>query len=163
MMARIGMAAGAAALALPALAQDSGRPADRALAPFVACRPLADPRARALCYDAALDRLQQAVAERQVVIVQRDERRAVLSLPATSPRAAPVLPARIDSTIVSATVTGYDRWIIRIASGTIWRTTESGLSVVPRPGLEINIRRGALGGYLMQIGKGRSVRAERIG
>lgn len=170
------------ALAAPVQAQDSGRASDRALAPLVACRPIPDPRARASCYDGALDRLQQAVAGRQVVVMDReqvreDRRSAFGFVGETVPRPKPVrqpksargtaaLPediATIDTTATSASPFGYDRWTIRLATGAIWRTTEAGIATAPRAGSPIHIRRGVMGGFLLRVGKGRTVRAMRVG
>ncbi|UAK24920.1 hypothetical protein [Sphingomonas nostoxanthinifaciens] len=160
--------------AVAADAQDSGRASDRALAPLVNCRQTADPRARATCYDAALDTLQQAVAARRVVIVDREqvaqdrtvgfgvlvpERR----LP-SAPRRPSIDPVEIVSTVVSVSQYGYDQWTIRIASGAVWRTIETGLVDPPKPGAEIRIRRAAMGSYMLKIGRyGHATRAIRVG
>lgn len=165
-----------ALLPAAAFAQDSGRASDRALAPLVACRPIGDVRARALCYDAALDRLQQAVSGRQVVIVDKQQaavdRKAMfgfsLARPQPEPRArdrrgTPVEEplAAIDSAVVVARPFGYEQWSIRLANGATWRTVESGIAFEPKPGEVVHIRRGVMGSYMLRVGKGRSVRAAR--
>lgn len=157
------------------IAQDSGRPSDRALAPLVACRPIADPRARALCYDGALDRLQRAVGDRRVVLIDRedlssDPRFAFgLDGPGHTTRARPARKSAagqegrsIHATVVAATATGYGLWTIRLSTGAVWRTIESGLTN-PRPGAEVHIRAGVLGGYLLWLDGGLPIRAIRVG
>lgn len=186
MIARLGMAL--AVLAAPAGAEDNGRASDRALAPLVACRMMPDPRARAACYDAALDRLQQAVAARQVVVMDREQvhedrramfgfnsgdapsRLAIVKPPkaAKASRAARGAPAteeveEVDSTLVGMSPFGYDRWTIRIATGAVWRTTEPGFPVALKPGTEVHIRRGIMGSYIVRIGKARPLKAMRVG
>ncbi len=182
MIARLGMAL--AMLAAPAGAEDNGRASDRALAPLVACRPMPDPRARAACYDAALDRLQQAVAARQVVVMDREQvhedRRAMFGFngggaparlaavkPPKLPKAARAAPAeeveQIDSTVASMTQYGYDRWTIRLATGALWRTTEGGIPIAYKPGTNVHIRRGIMGSYIIRIGKARPLKAMRVG
>jgi hypothetical protein len=154
-------------VSVPALAADErGRPSDRALAPLVACRPIADPRARAVCYDNALDKLQQSVAERTVVVVDRDTVKTTGFgfSGGQPPRRAPVRPQEeeeVVTTIVSATSAGYETWTIRLANGAVWRTTDD-LGFQPRSGAEARIKRGALGSYMMRIGKAPAVRVKRI-
>lgn len=171
------------AVSTPAAAADSGRASDRALAPLVACRQTRDPAARAACYDAALDALQQSVAARQVVIIDREQsdqdRRASFGFSAThdverpkpakpepvakAPRKAPIeAVTEVDSTVVSAQPYGYDQWTIRIATGATWRTTESGIAIAPKPGTKIHIHRGVMNGYLLRVGTNRVVRAMRV-
>lgn len=156
--------------AAPAWAADEkGRASDRALAPLVACRPVPDARARAACYDAALDRLQQSVSERTVVVMDREQVKADFGfgpgpVPAKSPaaRIAPEPVKEVTSTVASVISYGYDLWGIRIANGAIWRTTETGLVFPPTPGTEVHIRRGTLGSYVMFVGKNKAVRVKRI-
>jgi hypothetical protein len=155
------------------IAQDSGKASDRALAPFVACRQIPDVRARALCYDNALDRLQHSVAGREVVIVDKqqanEDRKSLFGFNAANrmPAARAVRPAdaevaAIDSTVSGARQSGYDRWDIRLANGAIWRTLEAGIIVAPKNGEEVHIRRGALGSFMIRIGKSRAMRAIRV-
>lgn len=153
----------------PALAaEDKGRPSDRALAPLVACRPIPDPRARALCYDAALDKLQQSVADRNVVVMDREQVKANFGFGGTQPlpkspaaKAQPIQVDEVESTITSVTSYGYDNWGIRIASGGLWRTTDSALPFPPKVGATIRIKRASLGGYVMYLGNNKAVRVIR--
>lgn len=183
-MKRTAWSLGIAALAcVPAGAQDGGgRAADRVLAPFITCRQQRDPAARAACYDAALDRLQGQVTARQVVIVDHEQvqqdRRTLFGFSpghaqeapkpaklAPAPRAAraPVEDvAEIDSTVVSAQPYGYDGLQIRIATGAIWRTTEGGIPIPPKPGTRIHIHRALMNSYLLRVGSYRAVRAVRV-
>jgi hypothetical protein len=156
------------ALPAPALAQA----ADRVLAPFNACRPIGDVQRRAACYDAALDRLRNAVTERQVVIVDKQQaaadRRTLFGLggSATERRIAPVAsepPVQaIDSTVVSARSVGYDLWAVRLATGATWRTTEAWGALSPKTGQPVRIRRGLMNSYTIRIGNSRALRAVRV-
>jgi hypothetical protein len=157
-------------MAGPALAADEkgGRPSDRALAPLVACRPIADPRARATCYDAALDKLQQSVADRAVVVMDREQVKASFGFGGSQPLprsvAAKALPEpiqEIDSTVTTVQSLGYDNWAIRLASGAVWRTTDSALAFPPKVGATVKIRRASLGGYTMFLGRNQTVRVLR--
>ena len=181
-MRRTGVALAAALLAGAAPAQDAGRASDRALAPLVACRQTADPRARALCYDAALDRLQQSVASRQLVIVDHEQatqdRRTLFGFGAnrtlSEPKPAKVakvqaraVPAEvvneIDTTVVSAAANG-EFWVLRLATGATWRTIESSnIVTTPKAGTKVHIQRSLMGGFFMRVGNSRAVRAARVG
>jgi hypothetical protein len=156
-------------LGTPALAaEDKGRPSDRALAPLVACRPVADARARAACYDAALDKLQQSVADRNVVVMDREQVKASFGFGGSQPlpksaaaRALPEQVQEIDSTVSGVASLGYDNWAIKLASGALWRTTDSALPFPPKVGATVKIRRASLGGYVMFLGKNQTVRVLR--
>lgn len=166
--ARAGIAL-ALLLGAPALAaEDKGRPSDRALAPLVACRPIPDPKARALCYDAALDKLQQSVVDRNVVVMDREQVKANFGFGGSQPlprspaaKAQPIQIDEVESTITAVTSYGYDNWGIRIASGGLWRTTDSALPFPPKVGATIKIKRASLGGYVMYLGNNKTVRVLR--
>ena len=69
----------------------------------------------------------------------------------------------VDSTLVSMSPYGYNRWTVRIATGAVWRTTEEGASSASRPGTEVQIRRSIMGSYIIRIGKARALKAIRVG
>ncbi len=163
-------AIGSMSLAGPAqAADDKGRPSDRALAPLVACRPIPDVRARALCYDAALDKLQQSVSQRTVVVMDREQVKADFGFGggkplARSPAARVAMPEGVDeisATVVSTSSYGYDLWDIRLATGAVWRTTEASVAFPPKQGQTIQIRRGILGSYTMMVGR-RALKVKRV-
>ncbi len=177
------MAMAAIAAAAPAAAaENEGHAADRALAPFVACRATRDPAVRLACFDAALDRLQAQVAQRQVVIIDHEQvaqdRRTLFGFspshevaatrpprPAPTPRAARPASeevAEIDSTVVSAQPYGYDQWTIRLATGATWRTTEAGIPIQPKPGSKVHVHRALMNSFLLRVGAFRAVRAVRV-
>lgn len=174
----LGMIILAALAGAPVAAADDRHAADRVLSAMLACRATPDPRARATCYDAALDHLQQQIAARQVVIMDREQVAAdrksefgfggeAPHIPA--PRAVKIKPApgeeevvAVDSTVASAAPYGYDQWTIRLATGAVWRSTESGIPAQPRTGAPVHIHRGIMGSFLMRVGNFRAVKAIRI-
>lgn len=180
MIGRLAMVA-ALATAMPTLAAERSAGATRVLAPLVACRAIADAGRRATCYDAALDRLQSAVSTAQVTILDREQasadRRAAFGYSGARPPAPPPVRVRatetarvpaedvpaIDSTVAAAAPYGVDRWTIRLVTGATWRTTEPGLSVAPKAGTPVHIKRGLMGSYMMRIGNARALRAMRVG
>jgi len=150
--------------------------AGRALAPLNACRVLADPRAKASCYDAALDKLQGAVDKREVVIVDKqqdnEDRKSLFGFNAERTLEEPRVKRdraqrepdveQMDSTVALSRRTGIDHWTIRLANGATWRTLEPGITSPPQAGDQVHIRRDALGKYLMRVGKSRSMRSIRV-
>jgi hypothetical protein len=72
-------------------------------------------------------------------------------------------PDAIRAEAVSATDNGLGMWRIKLADGAIWQMTErASLFRPPAPREVITIRKGALGGFLMDVGKQASVRVERV-
>ena len=175
-------------LAGPAAAQEASHAADRTLAPMVACRGIADSAQRAACYDGALNQLQGRVTDRQVVIVDHEQvkqdRRTLFGFGPAHKAAEPKAPPppklakaargsraaaptedlrEIDSTVASASSNG-EFWIIRLATGATWRTTEaSNITVAPRAGTKVHIHKSPIGSFFMRIGNARAVRAVRTG
>ncbi len=161
MRARLSLLALCAVLtAAPAGAQENGLGTDRALAPLIDCRRVADARVRVGCYDAALDRLRQAIDARQIVVVRREEvynARTILGRPLET-------AATIDATATSVTALPDGRWIVRLSTDAVWRTSEADARFAPRAGGDVHIRRGAFGTYWLRFGrKGWAVHAARIG
>jgi hypothetical protein len=171
---RLVFAALAAAVPASVTAQDPGKASDRALAPFVACRQVPDARARALCYDTALDKLQHSISGREVVIVDKqqanEDRKSLFGLNAALQMTEPKRDRRarepevsaIDSTVTAARRSGLAHWTIRLATGAIWRTLEPGIRSAPTNGDVVQIRRDPLGKFMMRVGRSRAMRAMRV-
>ena len=145
---------------LPALAAAKDRVSDVALEPLAACHAITDPTARLGCYDSAYERLQQSVGDRKIVAVDKAVPTATVAR-AAEPDAQPVARGGddrfVNSTVASAISYGNDTWGVRLADGSRWRTTQPGLGKLPQTGAEVRIRPGALGGFVMQIGRGAKV------
>ncbi len=72
-------------------------------------------------------------------------------------------PDAIQAQVTSSTDNGLGQWRIRLADGAIWQMTERVSQFrPPAPNESITIRKGALGGYLMDVGKQGSVRVTRV-
>lgn len=161
------LAAGAWAGA--ALAGEAASPALKGLAD---CAAVAEPAARAACYDAAYGALSRAVAAGDVIIVQRQEAQAAqrsafgLNLPQLSifdranPDAKPL--ENVVGEAKSVRRDEFGKWIVELADGATWRQTDNEeLAPPPRPGSRVEIRRAAFGSYFMRIDDHRGVRARR--
>lgn len=163
-------------VALAAAAAASGAP-KRTLPPVVqelaACRTLADDAARLKCYDAAAAALARAAESGDVVLVDREDVRKtrrslfgfnVPKLPFFSgDESASEQRDEITAKIAGAHSIGNGKWSIRLDDGAVWETTESKAAVrAPRPGNEVTIKRGSLGGYFLRISGQRTLRARRV-
>ena len=69
----------------------------------------------------------------------------------------------MNAQVASSTDNGLGQWRIRLADGAVWQMTERvALFRPPAPNEAVTIRRGALGGFLMDVGKQASVRVTRV-
>jgi hypothetical protein len=163
----------------PALAQRGGHEQDRRPETFEAlvhCRAIAEAAARLQCFDTAAAALEQAAERRDVVVVDRaqvrESRRRLFGL------ALPSLPifggggnghdndddeiAQIESTVASAVRNDLGQWQVRLQEGGTWTQTDfSQLAIAPRPGQPVVVHRGALGSYMMRLGRQPGIRVRR--
>lgn len=169
--------AGQAAIAAPPTAS---RPT-AVVAEVTACRSRVDPADRLACYDAAAARLETATANRDVIVLDREEivqtRRSLFGF--SLPRIAlfggrdaardPAAVARediaeLDTTITRVQSIGNGKYQLVLAEGGTWRSTEAWAgAVLPQAGGKINVRRASLGSYVFKLPGGRAVRGMRVG
>jgi len=144
---------------------------------LVRCRSITEATARLQCFDTASAALEQAAERRDVVVVDRaqvrESRRRLFGL------ALPRLPifgggdnghdndddeiSQIDSTITSAVRNDLGQWQVHLQDGGTWIQTDfNQLAVAPRPGQAVTVRRGALGSYMMRVGRQPGVRVRRV-
>lgn len=146
-----------------ALAAGAARGQPAALGPFVECAAKVDDAERLACYDAAAAALS---AEARAVAERRERARRALA----EERAAAEAKARADrfgseglriggeerldrlSAALAETFSDRGgRLLFLLDNGQMWRQTE-GLALPPlRAGDRVEIRRGALGGYLLSV------------
>ena len=55
-----------------------------------------------------------------------------------------------------------DRWSLQLAEGGRWRTTEPWTNAEPKSGMTVEIRRGALGSYILRAKGQTTVRVTRV-
>ena len=174
----------AAGLAGPAMAAD---PADPALKALTDCAAMSDVAAKAACYDAATAALNGQVKSGEIIIVRKKEAVAAqrnafgFNLPSLNifDRAThgdrkddkekkaekPSDTGGLDSLsteVKTASQDGNGHWTIVTVEGAVWRQIDNeALSPRPKPGSKVEIKRAALGSYLMKIDRLPAVRAKR--
>lgn len=135
-----------------------------------ACRAISSAEARLACYDKAAAAFNEAIAQKDVVVLDRqqvrDTRRSLFgfSLPKLSLFGGGD-DGRDDAKEIQTKVAnlqslGYGKWLIGLPDGARWQTTDSVQSKIS-VGEAITIKMGALGGYFIRVDD-RSVRALRI-
>lgn len=160
----------AALISAPAIAKDDDDVAKpQVYLELVNCKGIADSAARLACFDAASAKMEQAAEAKDIVILDRAEvRKTKRSLFGFL---LPKLPffdddkedefTNIETTFSSITPIGYGKYQFQIPDGGTWETTEPAKGNL-REGQKVKIKRGSVGGFLMQIGSGGYVRVKRV-
>lgn len=139
------------------------------------CRQISDPTQRLACFDKASGELVAATEKGDVSIVDRAElrqaRRSLFGfnmprLPFFSgDKSGDDLSDKLSTKVVAVRQLPHDRYQFRVQEGNaLWETLESYSSFHgPKVGDPVEINRGALGSYVIRIGKQRGVKGRRIG
>ena len=180
-MAKLGMFAAMAAitaaalpLSAPVMAQRGMADAER-LRMMNECDAIKDETRRLSCYDAAVRRGRSAMSGSQQGMLP--------GMPAAQPRSPQqafgmtpglerdlkIAPPRsaeteeINTKVASAADRGAGMWQITLADGARWQFVE-GQHNFPEParGEDVRVRKGAMGSYLMYVGRQPSVRVVRV-
>lgn len=172
MRTAVPIAALAAFAAVPAAAQSAAGQVPEALTRVTNCRTVTAAEERLACYDREVAALQTAQSSGQIVAMDRQQvRRTRQSLFGLALPNLDVFgdhsddeAARIESTIRSATQNGAGKWIIELEDGARWVQVDSrDLSIYPRSGHNVRIRRASMGSYLANIAGQVAIRVRRIG
>ena len=164
----------AAAVALPAFAAKPANPTANSAAVAQAisdCRKLTDRDARLDCYDKASDAFEQAQASGQVVVVDREQVRAVkrqafgfsmpsLNLFARGPKEEQV--DKVEVKLASAHQDPTGKWVLTTDEDAVWRqidTTE--LNDEPHAGSAMLIRKAMLGSFFCKVDGQTAIRCAR--
>ncbi|HTI31295.1 MAG TPA: hypothetical protein VL405_04120 [Sphingomonas sp.] len=167
----------ALALAGTALIAADAPPPARPYAALQACRGIVDNAQRLACYDQAAAALDAAQKSEEVVIVDRQEVKKArkglfgFNLPRIGFLAGRQGNAEdqqdeqeLNDTVGSARALPYGKWRIVLSTGAVWETTEADSRFTdPRPGMTVNLTKGAMGNFFLKVAKGRAVSARRVG
>lgn len=165
------------ALAGTALSAADAPPLARPYTALQACRGVADNAQRLACYDKAAAALDAAQKSEDVVIVDRQEvKKARKGLFGFNLPRIGFLAGRdgnaedqadeqqLDDTVAKAQPVPYGKWRITLTSGGVWETLEIDSRFTdPRPGAAVHLSKGLIGSYFLQVGKGRAIKARRVG
>lgn len=141
---------------------------------LVECRKIESIEERVACYDEKVDALDQAEADNEVIIADREEvreaRRGLFGFNLPKIRLFgggddndEETISELTTTVVAARQFGRGRWRIRMADGAVWEQVNSrSLSSRPREGQEVKIKRASLGSFLVKVGRNPTIRMRRI-
>ncbi|WP_174300886.1 hypothetical protein [Caulobacter sp. S45] len=163
----------AAAGALPASARPASPTANpAAVAQAIGdCRKLTDRDARLDCYDKATDAFEQAQASGQVVVVDREQVRAVkrqafgfnvpsLNLFAHGPKEEQV--DKVSVKLAGAHQNGDSRWVMVTDEDAVWTQIDGAdLFNPPHAGSTVAIRKAMLGSYFCNVDGQSAIRCIR--
>jgi hypothetical protein len=170
--AKLGAATAAAAVMCGAPAMSADAPAvSPAVQAVVDCRASADTTQRLACYDDAVAKMAQAQASGDLVTVDREQRRAVrrqafgLTLPTLGMFDKGEKAEEVNR--LTDKVTGFHKdakgkWVLQLETGAVWRQIDDNeLMHPPRDGSTVEIRKGALGSFFMNIDGQLALRVHR--
>lgn len=151
----------------------AGQERPEVLSRVVQCRAIVAEAERLACYDREVAAMDQAQSTGELVAMDRTQvrrtRRSLFGL--TVPNLGifgddnedEEQASRIESTIRMATTNAMGKWVITLEDGAQWMQIDSmNLSIRPRPGQPIRIRRAAMGSYLANVNNQTAIRMRRI-
>lgn len=136
------------------------------------CRAISADARRLTCFDNAASALDTAERQGDVVVVDRGQireaRRQLFGfempgLPALFGRdEAEVKLDSVETTLISGSQGADGKWLFRLADGSQWRQIDSEpVRFQNRAGMDVRVRRAALGSYQLTAGRSRAVRVRR--
>ena len=173
---RVLIAFSAGAFAASAAAAGAAAPRTEGRAALVQqltdCRKLSEDAARLACYDTATAALEQAEAKGDIVVVDREQARTVrrqafgFSLPSMAMFERGEEKEQIDNVsgkIASARQDAAGKWVLRLEDGAVWQQVDAQeLSLYPKPGQSVTIRKATLGSFLASVEGRRAFRVRRV-
>jgi hypothetical protein len=160
-------------LATPVLAAEPPPlPSVPSYSDVLACRSIADPKARLACFDKTVGTLAAAETSGDVVVINRakveEVKRQAFGLPNLDAlkafeihtKAKPI--ERISFVIANAHQTAGGRWMVTSADGQVWTQVDSA-DVYPEPaaGRSAVVYRGMIGSFFLKVGTDSAFRVRR--
>jgi hypothetical protein len=149
---------------------DTGTPP--AVQQLIACRSITDPTQRLACYDRQSDALGQAIAKKDVVVIDKAKATATrrslfgFSIPDFGGLfgGAGDDVKQIESTVAASGPNADGGWTVKLADGSMWtQTDDTPVALAPTRGDKVVVVRGALGAYFLHLGKQPGFKVRRIG
>ena len=158
------------------------REANKALRPLLDCRKLVDAGERLTCFDRESASLDEADRKNELTVMdQEDVRKTRRSLFGLDLSGLPFLGkngddkagdakeaeeegrSRITAKIASARAVGYGKWAFTLDDDARWMTNDAVTYRDPAPGMEVVIKKTALGGYTAIFGGvNRPIKVRRV-
>ncbi len=161
--------AATSALAGPAPAKAPSRAA--VLQGLLDCRGKSDNAERLACYDRAASAMDQAEAKGDIVVVDREQARAVrkqafgFTLPSLTLFERGEKPEQIDrvsGVIAASRADANGKWVLRLEDGAVWRQIDGeSPHRDPKAGMTVEIKSASMGSYLLSVDGQRAFRAHR--
>ena len=138
---------------------------------LIACKAITEAAQRLACYDRQAAILDQAIATKNVVVIDKERANATkrslfgFSIPDFGGLFGGGDEVKqIEGTVTSSAQNGEGGWTVKLADGSMWtQTDDAPIALPPERGDKVVIRRGALGAFFLQIGKQPGVKVRRIG
>lgn len=140
------------------------------------CRTIADSAERLACFDREANVTEQALARRDIVVVDRAEvvksRRSLFGFPLPSlaifgggdSEEEKEAIREVEGVIAAAVRRGDDNWIIKLQDGAVWSQIDGKpVAVNPKRGQKVLIKRNSLGGYMLSYEGSTGIRVRRTG
>jgi len=169
-MTKLLLAAAIALAAAPAFAAEPAEPA--VIAALKACRAITTDAERLACYDEAAQSVTKAQETGEVIIIDKQTARAArrqafgLELPTLSildKGADKAETEKLQSMVKSARVDAEQRLVVTLEDGAVWRQIDDTmLGKPPKAGDTIEVRKAAMGSYMMKIGSQPAIRVRRM-
>jgi hypothetical protein len=149
-------------------APNTGTPAS--VQQLLACRSISDSTQRLACYDRQTAVINQAIATRELVVI--DKARATAAKRSLFGFSIPNfggLFGNDDMKQIEGTITGVSQnadggWIVRLADGSVWtQVDDAQLGLPPKRGDKVTIKRGSLGSFYLDFPKYPGFKVKRIG
>ena len=137
---------------------------------LLSCRAVADSQARLACYDDKAAKLSTAVAERNVVIIDKvqahEASRALFGF--SVPNFGGLFGGgegidKIESTVAGFAFNADGGLIVTLADGSVWSQTDDAMVIQPRRGDKVTVSRGTLGSFFVATQRMNQFKAKRVG
>jgi hypothetical protein len=151
-------------------APNTGTPAT--VQQLIACRSIVDAAQRLACYDRQTAVIDQAIASRDLVVI--DKARATAAKRSLFGFSIPNFGGlfgggendvkQIESTIAGFSQNADGGYIVRLADGSVWtQVDDAQLGLPPARGEKVIVKRGSLGSFYLELSKQPGFKVKRIG
>jgi hypothetical protein len=139
---------------------------------LMACRAIASAQDRLACFDRETAAMDQAIASRDLVFVDKERARAAgralfgFSIPNFGGLfgGGEDEVKQIDGTVTKFGRNEFGGWVFYLADGSIWNQMDDWpLGLPPRAGDKVVITRGIMGSFRLRLNKQPEIKVKRIG